>query len=55
MEYRVIELTKAAHKDGNLNIRVCGRDFFPEDVFGPPSRKEGLCEQITNILRIILI
>ncbi|MBW1995779.1 MAG: site-specific DNA-methyltransferase [Deltaproteobacteria bacterium] len=34
MESRVIQLTSAAHKYGNLNIRPCGRDFFPPDVFG---------------------
>lgn len=47
MESCVIELTKAAHKYGNLNIRPCGKKFFPEDVFGGPSRKAGLGVQIT--------
>lgn len=34
MESRIIELTSAAHKYGNLNIRPCGKDFFPSDAFG---------------------
>ncbi|OHB66899.1 MAG: hypothetical protein A2Y76_10790 [Planctomycetes bacterium RBG_13_60_9] len=42
MDSRVIQLTHAAHKDGNLNIRSCGRDFFPPDVFGGPAKKGGL-------------
>ena len=42
MDSRVIQLTYAAHKDGNLNIRVCGADFFPPDVFGGPAKKDGL-------------
>ena len=47
MESRVIQLTPAAHKHGNLNIRSCGREFFPPDVFGGSSRKTGLGVQIT--------
>lgn len=39
MESCVIQLTPAAKKYGNLNIRPCGKDFFPEDVFGGPSKK----------------
>ena len=42
MESRVIQLTSAAHKHGNLNIRPCGKDFFPPDAFGGPSRKAGI-------------
>jgi DNA modification methylase len=34
MESHIIELTSAAHKYGNLNIRPCGLDFFPKDAFG---------------------
>lgn len=34
MESRTIEITRAARRYGNLNIRACGRDFFPPDVFG---------------------
>ncbi len=47
MESRVIQLTPAAHKYGNLNIRPCGLDFFPPDAFGGPSRKGGLGVPIT--------
>ena len=47
MEYQTIEITEAARKHGNLNLSRCGRNFFPEDAFGPPSKKEGLGEQIT--------
>ena len=34
MESRVIQLTSAAHKHGNLNIRPCGLDFFPKGILG---------------------
>jgi DNA modification methylase len=34
MESRVIQLTEASFKHGNLNLRACGRDFFPLDIFG---------------------
>jgi hypothetical protein len=47
MDSCVIELTTATQKHGNLNIRSCGRDFFPTDVFGSSSRKGGLGMQIT--------
>lgn len=40
MESRVIELTPAAFKYGNLNIRPCGRDFFPQDVVGGCTKRE---------------
>ena len=42
MESCTIQLTSAAHKHGNLNIRTCGKDFFPSDVFGSSSKKTGL-------------
>jgi len=47
MESRVIQLTPAAHKYGNLNIRPCGKDFFPSDTFGGPSKKASLGVPIT--------
>ncbi|MHC4526660.1 MAG: Eco57I restriction-modification methylase domain-containing protein [Planctomycetota bacterium] len=50
MESRTVILTPAAHKHGNLNIRPCGRDFFPPDVFGGPSRVAGLGRPV--ILRL---
>jgi DNA adenine methylase len=42
MDSRVIRLTTSAHKYGNLNIRACGKDFFPKDAFGGSSRDKGL-------------
>lgn len=51
MESRVIQLTEATHKYGNINIRPCGKDFFPSDVFGGSSRKAGLGKLIT--LRVV--
>lgn len=47
MDSRTIQLTEAAHKYGNLNIRSCGKSFFPPDVFGGPSKKSGLGVPIT--------
>jgi len=47
MESRVIILTPTAQKYGNLNIRLCGKEFFPPDVFGGPSKKDGLGVPIT--------
>jgi len=46
MESRVIELTPAAHRHGNLNLRVCGRDFFPADIYGASTREGGLGRQV---------
>lgn len=47
MDSRVIRLTAAAHKYGNLNIRSCGKNFFPPDVFGGSSRTKGVGVPIT--------
>ena len=47
MDSRIIRLTSAAHKHGNLNIRSCGKDFFPPDVFGGSSRSKRLGVPIT--------
>jgi len=47
MELRTITITPTAHKYGNLNIRSCGKDFFPPDVFGGSSSKAGLGVPIT--------
>lgn len=46
MESCTIQLTSAAHKHGNLNIRPCGKGFFPPDVFGSSSQKTGLGKPI---------
>lgn len=42
MDSRIIQLTAAARNHGNLNISLCGKDFFPPDVFGGSSRNKGL-------------
>lgn len=47
MESCVIKLTEATQKYGNLNIRPCGKGFFPSDVFGGSSKKAGLGTPIT--------
>jgi len=47
MESCVIKLTEAANKHGNLNLKACGKDFFPPDVFGGSSKKAGLGTPIT--------
>jgi DNA modification methylase len=47
MDSRVIQLTATVHKYGNLNIRSCGKEFFPPDVFGGSSKKAGLGKPIT--------
>jgi len=49
MESRIIEITSAAHEHGNLNIRPCGQDFFPKNVFGSNNRKCGTGVPITII------
>ncbi len=46
MESRVIQLTSAAHKHGNLNIGPCGLDFFPKGILGG-STKANLGTRIT--------
>jgi hypothetical protein len=51
MDSRVIELTAAAERYGNLNIRPCGTDFFPSDAFGGSSRAQGLGVPITLNVR----
>jgi len=47
MDSRLIKLTPAAHKYGNLNISSCGKEFFPPDVFGGPSEDAGLGTEVT--------
>ncbi|MBN2019978.1 MAG: DNA adenine methylase [Sedimentisphaerales bacterium] len=38
MDSRIIQLTGASLKYGNLNIRNCGLDFFPQGILGGPTR-----------------
>jgi len=40
MDSREITLTPSAFKYGNLNIRPCGKDFFPPDAFGGSTKKQ---------------
>jgi len=47
MDSCLIKLTEATLKYGNLNIRPCGKEFFPTDIFGNSSEKTGLGSQIT--------
>jgi len=47
MESCTIKITNAAQEYGNLNLRSCGEKFFPVDVFGSPSRADGIGVPIT--------
>lgn len=47
MDTCVIKLTESAFKYGNLNLRSCGKDFFPPDVFGGPNKKSGIGVSVT--------
>jgi len=38
-ECKIIRITAAAEKHGNLNLRSCGGSFFPLDVHGGTNRK----------------
>jgi len=42
MDSRELKITASTCSYGNLNIRCCGSDFFPKDVFGSSSKKTGL-------------
>lgn len=41
MEAVRIKLTSSSMAHGRFNISPCGRDFFPADAFGSPSRDQG--------------
>lgn len=47
MESRVIKITPAAEKHGNLNISPCRKEFFPADVFGGSARSKRIGIPIT--------
>jgi DNA (cytosine-5)-methyltransferase 1 len=47
MESTVIEITSSALAHGRLNIKACGRDFFPKEVFGRPKKRSGRGQCIT--------
>lgn len=50
MDSCTIQLTSAAHKYGNLNIKPCGLEFFPKDILGG-STKANLGTQIIIIAK----
>jgi len=39
MESHIIEITKGDIRNGKLNVRSCGPDFFPEDILGSSSKR----------------
>jgi len=47
MDSRIIEITSAAYKYGNLNLSSCGKEFFPTDAFGSSSLSKGTGKPIT--------
>ena len=50
LEYRIIEITAAAEKHGNLNLRSCGPAFFPKDVHGGTNRKSTAARKLRIVL-----
>jgi DNA (cytosine-5)-methyltransferase 1 len=46
MDARRIVLTSSALAHGRLNLRACGRGFFPEESYGKPSRADGVGESL---------
>ncbi|MGA2066172.1 MAG: DNA methyltransferase [Thermoguttaceae bacterium] len=46
MDVRTIQITPSALAHGRLNIRACGRSFFPRTAFGNPSQKKGRGENL---------
>jgi len=49
-EYKIIQITAAAGKYGNLNLRSCGSSFFPSDVHGGADRKNAASKKLRIIL-----
>ena len=49
-EYKIIQITAAAEKHGNLNLRSCGSSFFPMDVHGGTNRKNSASRKLRIIL-----
>ncbi|MGB8226239.1 MAG: DNA methyltransferase [Sedimentisphaerales bacterium] len=46
-ENKELEITASTCQYGNLNIRSCGINFFPKDVYGSPSKIKGRGVPIT--------
>ena len=47
MESRIITITSAAHNYGNLNISSCGKEFFPDGVFGGSCKQAGIGTRVS--------
>jgi|GEM_PF-258134 len=58
LEFRVIKLTDSALSHGRINIRACGREFFPPEAFGNSSRARGggarLCLRIKGLTEPVM-
>jgi DNA (cytosine-5)-methyltransferase 1 len=51
MESRTIQLTASAIREKRLDIRSCGRDFFPQDAIGSSSKKSTRGVDITLLAK----
>ncbi len=49
METAIIELTASAIKEHRLDIRACGKEFFPIDAIGGSSKKTRIGNPVTLI------
>ncbi len=47
MESHRLKVTSASIAHGRLQLRQCGKDFFPPQSFGSPSRADGVGKTIT--------
>lgn len=58
LESRLIKITPSAVTHGRLNIRSCGRDFFPDSAFGGATKssisKTPVSIEISGSKRVIL-
>jgi DNA modification methylase len=42
MESKEIVITNSTVSYGNLNLKGCGEEFFPKDIYGSPTKEKGL-------------
>ena len=49
METAIVELTASAIKEHRLDIRACGKEFFPIDAIGGSSKKTRIGNPVTLI------
>ena len=49
-KHKIIQITAAAEKYGNLNLRSCGSSFFPADVHGGSNRKNAASKRLRIVL-----